>query len=145
GGVLGRERVDDVLMNERRIAARECIGTQLIVCIALRRTQWRAHARHSLIELSSLETLPIGELLFSASSHCYVSTHPRFPVSCAMQFTVETEREEDGRWIAEVPDLAGVLAYGTTRDEALARAQTLALRVLADRVEHAEAGPDLGA
>lgn len=61
----------------------------------------------------------------------------------AMNLTVETEREDDGRWIAEVPDLAGVLAYGETRDEAIARAQALALRVLADRLEHAEAGPDL--
>ena len=60
-----------------------------------------------------------------------------------MNLTVETDREEDGRWIAEVPDLAGVLAYGQTRDEAIARAQALALRVLADRLEHAEAGPDL--
>jgi predicted RNase H-like HicB family nuclease len=60
-----------------------------------------------------------------------------------MNLTVETEREEDGRWIAEVPDLAGVLAYGTTRDQAIARAEALALRVLADRLEHAEAGPDL--
>jgi predicted RNase H-like HicB family nuclease len=60
-----------------------------------------------------------------------------------MHLTVETEREEDGRWIAEIPDLAGVLAYGTTRDEAMARAQALALRVLADRLDHAEAGPDL--
>jgi predicted RNase H-like HicB family nuclease len=60
-----------------------------------------------------------------------------------MHLTVETEREADGRWIAEVPDLAGVLAYGQTRDEAMARAQALALRVLADRLEHAEAGPDL--
>ena len=60
-----------------------------------------------------------------------------------MNLTVETEREEDGRWIAEVPDLAGVLAYGKTRDEAIARAEALALRVLADRLEHAEVGPDL--
>lgn len=60
-----------------------------------------------------------------------------------MHYTVETEREEDGRWIAEVTDLDGVLAYGTTRDEAIARAEALALRVLADRLEHAEAGPDL--
>lgn len=59
-----------------------------------------------------------------------------------MNLTVETEREEDGRWI-EVPDLAGVLAYGKTRDVAIARAEALALRVLADRLEHAEAGPDL--
>jgi predicted RNase H-like HicB family nuclease len=60
-----------------------------------------------------------------------------------MHLTIETEREDDGRWIAEVPDLAGVLAYGTTRDEAIARAEALALRVLADRLEQAEAGPDL--
>jgi predicted RNase H-like HicB family nuclease len=60
-----------------------------------------------------------------------------------MNLTIETEREEDGRWIAEVPELAGVVAYGKTRDEAIARAEALALRVLADRLEHAEAGPDL--
>jgi predicted RNase H-like HicB family nuclease len=60
-----------------------------------------------------------------------------------MHLTVETDREQDGRWIAEVPDLAGVLAYGETRDQAIARAEALALRVLADRLEHAEAGPDL--
>lgn len=60
-----------------------------------------------------------------------------------MHLIVETELEEDGRWIAEVTDLDGVLAYGQTRDEAIARAEALALRVLADRLEHAEAGPDL--
>ena len=60
-----------------------------------------------------------------------------------MHLTVEVEREEDGRWLAEVPDLAGVLAYGQTRDEAVARAEALALRVLADRLEQGEAGPDL--
>lgn len=60
-----------------------------------------------------------------------------------MNLIVETELEEDGRWIAEVTELDGVLAYGQTRDEAIARAEALALRVLADRLEHAEAGPDL--
>ena len=60
-----------------------------------------------------------------------------------MHLIVETELEEDGRWIAEVTELDGVLAYGQTRDEAIARAEALALRVLADRLEHAEAGPDL--
>ena len=60
-----------------------------------------------------------------------------------MQLNVESEREEDGRWIAEVPDMAGVLAYGDSRDQAIARAEALALRVLADRLEHEEAGPDL--
>ena len=60
-----------------------------------------------------------------------------------MHLTLEVDREADGRWIAEVPDLKGVLAYGSSRDEAIAHAQALALRVLADRLEHGEAGPDL--
>ena len=60
-----------------------------------------------------------------------------------MTYKVEIEQEEDGRWIAEVVDLAGVLAYGNTLDEAKAKVQALALRVIADRLEHGEAGPDL--
>jgi len=60
-----------------------------------------------------------------------------------MQFRVEIEQEEDGRWIAEVVDLSGVLAYGKTPEEAKAKVQALALRVVADRLEHGEAGPDL--
>ena len=55
-----------------------------------------------------------------------------------MTFTIELEREEDGRWIAEVPALAGVLCYGADRDEAVARVQALALRVIAERLEHRE-------
>lgn len=58
-----------------------------------------------------------------------------------MHFTIEHEREEDGRWLAEVPELPGALAYGATRDEAMARAEALALRVLAERLEHNETGP----
>jgi predicted RNase H-like HicB family nuclease len=53
-----------------------------------------------------------------------------------MQLSIESEREDDGRWLAEVPELPGVLAYGVSRDEALAKAQVLALRVLAERIEH---------
>jgi len=60
-----------------------------------------------------------------------------------MKFTVEIEQEEDGRWIGEVIDLPGVLAYGKTPEEAKAKVQALALRVLADRIENGEAGPDL--
>lgn len=60
-----------------------------------------------------------------------------------MLLTFEIECEDDGRWVAEVPDLPGVLAYGHTRDEAVARVEALALRVLADRLEHGETGPDL--
>jgi len=57
-------------------------------------------------------------------------------------FKIELEQEEGGRWIGEVPALPGVLAYGETRAEALAAVQALALRVLADRLEHKEALPD---
>jgi predicted RNase H-like HicB family nuclease len=53
----------------------------------------------------------------------------------AMNLTIETEQEDDGRWIAEVPELAGVLVYGSTREEAMAKAQALALRVLAEQLE----------
>lgn len=58
-----------------------------------------------------------------------------------MNLTIETELEEDGRWIAEVPELPGVLAYGATEDAAMAKAEALALRVLAERIEHGEARP----
>jgi predicted RNase H-like HicB family nuclease len=58
-----------------------------------------------------------------------------------MNFTIETELEDDGRWLAEIPELPGVLAYGATRDQAMSRAQVLALRVIAERLEHNEAKP----
>ncbi len=60
-----------------------------------------------------------------------------------MYLTLEVEREDDGRFLADVLDLPGVLAYGETREAAVARAQALALRVLADRLEHGEPAPDL--
>jgi predicted RNase H-like HicB family nuclease len=60
-----------------------------------------------------------------------------------LRFRLELEREDDGRWIAEVPELPGVLAYGITAAEAQAKVQALALRVVADRLEHGEAGPEL--
>ncbi len=60
-----------------------------------------------------------------------------------MGLTVEIEREEDGRWIAEVPQLPGALAYGKSREEAIARVQALALRVIAERLEHGEAAPGI--
>ena len=55
-----------------------------------------------------------------------------------MKFTVESEQEEDGRWLAEVLELPGVMVYAPTRQEALAKAQALALRALAERLEHGE-------
>ena len=56
-----------------------------------------------------------------------------------MNYTLDCEREDDGRWLAEVLELPGVLAYGATQDEAMARAEALALRVLAERLEQGEA------
>jgi predicted RNase H-like HicB family nuclease len=58
-----------------------------------------------------------------------------------MKYAVELELEEDGRWIAEVPYLPGVAAYGATREDALRAVEALALRVLADRIEHGELAP----
>jgi predicted RNase H-like HicB family nuclease len=56
-----------------------------------------------------------------------------------MNYTLECELEDDGRWIAEVIELPGVLAYGATRDEAIVKAEALALRVIAERLELEEA------
>ncbi len=58
-----------------------------------------------------------------------------------MDLTFDTELETDGRWIAEVPELPGVLAYGATQQEAIGKAEALALRVLAERIEHSESLP----
>jgi predicted RNase H-like HicB family nuclease len=60
-----------------------------------------------------------------------------------MNLRIEAEREEDGRWMAEVLELPGALVYAPTRDEAVARAKALALRAVAERLEHGEAGPEL--
>ncbi len=56
---------------------------------------------------------------------------------------IEIEREADGRWLAEVPELPGVMAYGDSRGQAISRTKALALRVLADRLEHDEDIPEL--
>ena len=55
-----------------------------------------------------------------------------------MNLTIECEQEEDGRWLAEVLELPGVMVYGQAREEAISKAQALALRVLAERLEHGE-------
>lgn len=60
-----------------------------------------------------------------------------------MPLTIEVEQEDDGRWLAEVADLPGVLAYGRTREEAIERVQALSLRVLADRLDHGEPVPPM--
>jgi predicted RNase H-like HicB family nuclease len=56
---------------------------------------------------------------------------------------IDIEKEEDGRWIAEVSDLPGVLAYGKTREDSIAKVEALALRVIADRIDHGETIPEL--
>lgn len=60
-----------------------------------------------------------------------------------MKYIIKCEREVDGRWIVEVADLPGVLAYGVTKKEAITKAEALALRVVADKIEHGETAPDL--
>jgi predicted RNase H-like HicB family nuclease len=60
-----------------------------------------------------------------------------------MSLQIEIDREDDGRWIGEVPDLPGVMAYGATRAEAIDRVKALTLRVLADRIENGEEVPDV--
>jgi predicted RNase H-like HicB family nuclease len=64
-------------------------------------------------------------------------------VEAEMVLTVELEQEADGRWIAEVIELPGVMAYGVSSQEAIAKAKALALRVVADRLEYGEAGSEL--
>ena len=58
-----------------------------------------------------------------------------------MNFSIECEQETDGRWIAEVPQLPGVLCYGKTADEAMAKAEAMALRTMAERLEQNESRP----
>ena len=57
----------------------------------------------------------------------------------ALRYVIEMEQEDDGRWIAEIVELPGVMAYGASREEAMAKCEALALRVRADRIEHGEA------
>ena len=56
---------------------------------------------------------------------------------------IEIDQEEDGRWIAEVPDLPGVMVYGQSREQAISKAEASALRVIADRLDHGESVPEL--
>ena len=56
---------------------------------------------------------------------------------------IEIDREDDGRWIAEVPELPGVMCYGSTREEVLSQVEALALRAIADRLDHGEKIPEL--
>jgi predicted RNase H-like HicB family nuclease len=64
-----------------------------------------------------------------------------FTLGKTMNYSIESEREDDGRWLAEVTGLPGALAYGTTQEQACAKAEALALRILAERLEQSEAKP----
>ena len=59
-----------------------------------------------------------------------------------MKYTIKHEQEKDGRWIAEIDSLPGVLAYGDTKEKAISRAEALALRVVAEKIEHGETALD---
>ncbi len=91
-----------------------------------------------------LQTRPRGWRRTRTSDNVSITSIAKgFRIDCWMQksswvLKLEIEREEDGRWIAEVPDLPGVMVYGDTRQVATAKVQALALRVLADRLEHGE-------
>jgi predicted RNase H-like HicB family nuclease len=72
------------------------------------------------------------------------STRPlRGSYYLGIDMRIEIEQEEDGRWLTEIPELPGVMVYGASREEAVARVKALALRVLADRLEHGETVPEL--
>jgi predicted RNase H-like HicB family nuclease len=60
-----------------------------------------------------------------------------------MTFTIEIQQEEDGRWIAEIPEIPGAMVYGRSREDAVSRVEALALRVLAERIERGETSPVL--
>ena len=77
-------------------------------------------------------------VLVSREVTCFVPTRVGATLA-SMTFIVELEREEDGRWLAEVPALSGVMCYGHDHDEAVAKVQALALRVIAERLEQREA------
>jgi predicted RNase H-like HicB family nuclease len=66
------------------------------------------------------------------------ATSARNTYDCVMQLSIELDREDDGRWIAEIPELPGVMAYGAKREEAIGAVQRLAVEVVADRVAHGE-------
>ena len=83
--------------------------------------------------------MPVTQILRTGHKRPIVSPHEL--ARPAIMLTIEIEREAAGRWIGEVPELPGVIAYGATEDEARNKAAALALRVIADRIEHGEPAP----
>jgi len=106
--------------------------------------RWITIAAHPQRPFTAHSTCPGAPRPLSGAAACSAAQfHPCYSTPMSVSFPIELDREEDGRWIAEIPDLPGVLCYGTSRDEAIARVQALALRVLAERLEHAEAPAEL--
>ena len=97
------------------------------------RTRRRCHFASVITLLVAGLRWDIGSATDEIFSRCQAVYHHEMS-----DFTVDVEREIDGRWIGEVPEMPGVLAYGASRNEAIARAEALAFRVLADRLEHGE-------
>jgi predicted RNase H-like HicB family nuclease len=92
---------------------------------------------HRAIEIAPVRLLPVR---FGVRS--WRVTIPFVPSRRSiMNFSIECEEEIDGRWIAEIPQLPGVLCYGTTADDAMSKAEVLALRAMAERLEHGESHP----
>lgn len=79
------------------------------------------------------------ERLILLKKHCANSIAARSIAMAELTYNIETEEEVDGRWIAEIVKLPGVMAYGKTRDEAIANVEALALRVIADQIEERKA------
>lgn len=77
----------------------------------------------------------------ASSAHRFAELLDYWQTEASLKLSLECERETDGRWLAEVPELPGVMAYGQSASDAMAKAQALALRVLAERLAHAEATP----
>lgn len=109
---------------EVQVASNRCLGAVL------------AHGSNP--EDNQIEPIPHGTRCGSRTAIPRQVT----PGDERMCLTLSLDREDDGRWIAEVPELPGVLVYGTTRDDAIAKAKALSLRVLADRIEHGESVPE---
>jgi len=89
------------------------------------------------------ETGPVGVRPLGAHPKDCLGTRPAPGIINCMKLTLEIDQEQDGRWLAEVPELPGVLAYGASRDQAIANAEALALRVLAERLENGEPIPQI--
>lgn len=105
--------------------------------------------RKKLNRQAAVEKLFIPEIAMNSPCAGPLSCHIADPdcardwVGYAHRMTIELEQEDDGRWIAEAPQIPGALAYGGTQAEAIMKVEALVLRILADRLDHGEIAPEL--